>query len=44
MRFLALDFREVLTRNDRDGMLHWIRTAAQPGFGPLVRFIYGLSP
>jgi transposase len=42
MRFLALDFREAITNNDRDGMLHWIRTAAQSGFGPLVRFAYGL--
>jgi transposase len=42
MRFLALDFREAITSNDRDGMLHWIRTAAQSGFGPLVRFAYGL--
>jgi len=42
MRFLALDFREAISSNDRDGMLHWIRTAAQSGFGPLVRFAYGL--
>jgi transposase len=42
MRFLALDFREAITSKDRDGMLHWIRTAAQSGFGPLVRFAYGL--
>jgi len=42
MRFLALDFREAISSNDRDGMLHWIRTAAQSGFGPLARFAYGL--
>jgi transposase len=42
MRFLALDFREAITSHDRDGMLHWIRTAAQSGFGPLVRFANGL--
>jgi hypothetical protein len=42
MRFLALNFREAITSNDRDGMLHWIHTAAQSGFGPLVRFAYGL--
>jgi transposase len=42
MRFLALDFREAISSNERDGMLHWIRTAAQSGFGPLARFAYGL--
>jgi hypothetical protein len=35
MRFLALDFREVITRKDRDAMLHWIRTTTQSGIGPL---------
>jgi transposase len=42
MRFLALDFREAITSKDGDAMLHWIRTAAQSGIGPLVRFAYGL--
>jgi hypothetical protein len=42
MGLLALDFREAITSNDRDGMLHWIRTAAQSGFGPLVRLAYSL--
>jgi transposase len=27
---------------DRDGMLHWIRTATQSGIGPLARFVCGL--
>ena len=43
MRFLALDFREVITSKDRHGMLHWIRTTTQSGIGPLVRFAYGLK-
>jgi transposase len=43
MRFLALDFREAIATQDTDGMLHWIRTAAQSGIGPLVRFAYGLK-
>ncbi len=43
MRALAMDFREAITSKDRDGMLHWIRTAAQSGIGPLVRFAYGLK-
>jgi transposase len=42
MRFLALDFREAIATRDKDGMLHWIRTATQSGIGPLVRFAYGL--
>jgi transposase len=42
MRFLALDFREAIATHDKDGMLHWIRTATQSGIGPLVRFAYGL--
>jgi transposase len=42
MRFLALDFRQAVLEKDGDGMLHWIRTAAQSGIGPLVRFAYGL--
>jgi transposase len=42
MRFLALDFREAIIEKDRDAMLHWIRTAAQSGIGPVVRFAYGL--
>jgi transposase len=28
---------------DPDGVLHWIRTAARSGIGPLVRFAYGLN-
>ena len=43
MRFLALDFRQAVIDKDKDGMLHWIRTAAQSGIGPLVRFAYGLQ-
>ena len=43
MRFLAMDFREAITSKDCDGMVHWIRTAAQSGIGPLVRFAYGLK-
>jgi transposase len=43
MRFLALDFREAIATHDKDGMLHWIRTATQSGIGPLVRFAYGLK-
>jgi transposase len=42
MRFLALDFREAIATHDKDGMLHWMRTATQSGIGPLVRFAYGL--
>ena len=30
MRFLALDFREAIATHDKDGMLHWIRTATSP--------------
>jgi transposase len=43
MRFLAMDFREAILSKDCDGMVHWIRTAAQSGIGPLVRFAYGLN-
>jgi hypothetical protein len=43
MWLLALDFREAITLNDKDGMLHWIRTATQSGIGPLVRFATGLN-
>lgn len=43
MRFLALDFRQAIASHDGDGMVHWIRTAAQSGIGPLVRFAYGLK-
>lgn len=43
MRNLAMDFREAIASKDRDAMLNWIRTAAQCGIGPLVRFAYGLK-
>lgn len=43
MRNLAMDFREAIGSKDRDAMLNWIRTAAQCGIGPLVRFAYGLK-
>ncbi len=43
MRFLALEFREAIATRDKDGMLHWIRTATQSGIGPMVRFAYGLK-
>ena len=43
MRALAMEFREAITSKDPDGMLHWIRTAAQSRIGPLVRFAYGLK-
>jgi transposase len=43
LHVLALDFREAIASKDRDGMLHWIRTAAQSGIGPLIRFAYGLK-
>jgi transposase len=43
MRFLALNFREAIATQDKDGMLHWIRTATQSGIGPMVRFAYGLK-
>jgi transposase len=43
MRSLAMDFREAIHSQDRDGMLNWIRTAAHSGVGPVVRFAYGLK-
>jgi transposase len=43
MRFLALEFREAIATQDKDGRLPWIRTATQSGIGPLVRFAYGLK-
>jgi transposase len=43
MRVLAMDFREAIASKDPDGMLHWIRTTARSGIGPLVRFAYGLK-
>ena len=43
MRFLALDLRQAVIEKDKDGMLHWIGTAAQSGIGLLVRFAYGLQ-
>ena len=38
-----MDFREAISNKDPDGMQHWIRTTAQSGIGPLVRFAYGLK-
>jgi transposase len=43
MRVFAMDFRDAITSKDGDSMLHWIRTAAQSGIGPLIRFAYGLK-
>jgi transposase len=43
MRFLALEIREAIAKQDKDGMLHWIRAATQSGIGPMVRFAYGLK-
>ncbi len=42
LRVLALDFRDAIASKDRDGMVHWVRVAAQSGIGPLIRFAYGL--
>lgn len=43
LRALALEFQDAIASNDRDGMVHWVRTAAQSGIGPLIRFAYGLK-
>ena len=33
LHLLAMEFHEAITGKDRDGMLHWIRMAAQPRMG-----------
>jgi transposase len=43
MRTLAMDFREAIRSQNREGMINWIRTAAHTGIGPVARFSYGLK-
>jgi len=33
---------EAILSNNSDGLVHWLRNAAQSDIGPLVRFAYGL--
>jgi transposase len=43
LRTLAGDFRGALARRDSSELMNCIRTAAQCGIGPMVRFAFGLK-
>ena len=43
LRKVALDFRTALQGDNSQELHHWIETARQSEFGPIVRFAYGLK-